>query len=93
MEYVELNQMLPFWRPEKGEQLEGKVSDFRTIEGQFGLQEVVNIACYTVGLSSVLKPLKNLVGQNVRLTYEGFVPTEGGQSNYKMFKIEVEAKK
>lgn len=82
-------QMLPFWKPEEeGEQIEGVVQNLHEIESNYGKQMVCDIGDYSVGISAGLAPLTNLVGQYVRLTYQGEVLNEKTGRTFRSYLIE-----
>jgi hypothetical protein len=73
-------EMSPFWKPEKeGETIEGYVEDIRSIEGEFGANEVCTIGDFTVGISAGLLQLRRMNGEYVKVVYEGIIPLEKGK--------------
>ena len=80
-------QILPFWKPEEeGEQIEGVIQNLHDIESIWKL--VCDIGDYSVGISTSLAPLTNLVGQYVRLTYQGEVLNEKTGRTFRSYLIE-----
>ena len=87
-EFAPVNQK-PFWKPEKeGEQIRGFVGNSRELSGEYGVQTVIDVGDYSVGISAGLKPLASLDGQFVRVTYEGFDKSKKGR-DFKKFLIEI----
>ena len=79
----------PFWKPEtEGTQIEGIVSHLREVPGQFGVQEVIDVGEFSVGISAGLGPLPAYEGKYVRITYQGFDKSKKGR-DFKKFLIEV----
>jgi hypothetical protein len=87
-EWETVNQK-PFWKPEtEGAQVEGIVTHLREVPGQYGVQEVIDVGEFSVGISAGLNPLPAYEGRYVRITYQGFDKSKKGR-DFKKFLIEV----
>ena len=78
---VKSADLKPFVDWEETPQIEGVVSNHRTIKGgKFGEQEAVDVGEYSVGLTSALVSLPDHDGEYVRLRYEGETTTKKGNT-------------
>ncbi len=83
---VKDSELRPFIDWEEVPEIIGRVDNVRVVTTAYGFQDVVDVGKYSVGLSSALKCLKDMVGQTVKIHYDGVQSLEGGTS-YKKFTI------
>jgi hypothetical protein len=85
----EIVNQKPFWKPEsESAQIEGVVTHTREVPGEFGVQQVVDVGEFSVGISAGLNALPAYEGRYVRITYQGFDKSKKGR-DFKKFLIEV----
>ena len=76
----------PFVDWSKTPEIEGLVSNFRILEGEYGVQDVIDVGEYSVGITTALRALTNLSGAYVKITYEGMEESSKGRQ-FKNFTI------
>ncbi len=79
----------PFWNPNPKDFIEGDVGNLRSMNGNFGPQDIIDVGEFSVNLSAGLAPMYKLLGKFVRLTYIGMENNPNTGRDFKKFKIEV----
>lgn len=85
---VATGDFFPFWNPvDIGDEIEGIVSNQRTITGKFGPQEVVDVGENSLTLSAGLQGIPNYMGRYIKVIFEGMAPGKKGE--FKKFRVMV----
>jgi hypothetical protein len=85
-EIVQTSELKPFVDWSKTPIIEGKVGNFREIDGEYGMQDVCDVGDYSVGIVTTLKSLSKYEGDYLRIKYEGMKASKDGRQ-FKAFVI------
>lgn len=85
-EIVKPAALKPFINWEKQPEIEGIVSNFREIDGDYGLQSVCDVGDFSVGITSALGALLKLEGVYLKIRFEGLEESSKGRQ-FKNFTI------
>jgi len=85
-EIVQTSELKPFVDWTKTPIIEGKVGNFREIDGEYGMQDVCDVGDYSVGIVTTLKSLSKYEGEYLRIKYEGMKASKDGRQ-FKAFVI------
>lgn len=85
-EIVKPADLKPFVDWSKTPEIEGIVSNLREIDGEFGVQEVVDVGEYSVGITTALRSLTKNDGEYLKIRFEGLEESSKGRQ-FKNFTI------
>ena len=85
-EIVQTSELKPFVDWTKTPIIEGKVGNFREIDGEYGKQDVCDVGNYSVGITTTLTSLSKYEGDFLRIKYDGLKNSKDGRQ-FKAFVI------
>ncbi len=80
------SDLKPFINWDEQPEVEGALSNFREVDGDFGTQEVCDVGDFSVGITTALHGLKKLEGKTVLIVYDGEKESKKGRM-FKSFTI------